>query len=649
MLRPMTTIPSAGGPWTPDTLTAACRGGLEAARAALAEIHAARGPRTVADTLAPYNRLLVEAGNAANTAGLLAETHPDADLRDAARTAEQEVSTFLSELHLDRDLYDALAALDVSGADADTRRCVEHTLRDFRRAGVDRDDATRARLHAIDDELTELGQQFSKHLAEDVRAVAVAPERLAGLPRDWFAAHPPGADGTVRVTTDYPDYNPVMAYATDDDLRRDLYVASKSRGGVANEDLLRRILVLRAERAHLLGYADWADYVTEDKMIESGARAAEFIDRVWQLARARAGRDYDELLRELAEHAPGATAVSDWQKVWLETQVKKRRYRVDAEQVRQYFPYAQVLDGLLEITATIYDLGYVASDAPVWHADVRAFDVVRDGSPIGRIFLDMHPRDGKYKHAAQFGLRDGATSIQLPEGVLVCNLPRPEGDNPALLEHAEVVTMFHEFGHLMHHVLGGHHRWVRHSGVATEMDFVEAPSQMFEEWAWRHDTLARFARHHATGEVIPAELVADMRKADRFGLGTQTVQQMFYAALSLGFHTAADPAGLDLLGELRRLQAKYTPFAHVEGTRFHAGFGHLVGYSAMYYTYMWSLVIARDMLSAFEDGGLMDAATTRRYRDTVLAPGGTKDAAELVRDFLGRDYRFDAFERYLSE
>ena len=509
--------------------------------------------------------------------------------------------------------------------------------------------ATRARLHAIDDELTQLGQQFSKNLAEDVRAVAVEPARLAGLPRDWFAAHAPGPDGTVRVTTDYPDYNPVMAYADDDGLRRDLYVAARSRGGEANEDLLRRILILRAERAHLLDYADWADYVTEDKMIKSGARAGEFIDRVWQLARPRAARDYDELLRELAERSPGATAVADWQKVWLETQVKKRRYQVDAERVRQYFPYAQVLDGLLEITATIFDLGYVACDAPVWHPDVRAFDVVSGGGPIGRIFLDMHPRDGKYKHAAQFGLQATARPApSCPRASWSATSPGPTAGNPALLEHDDVVTMFHEFGHLMHHVLGGRHRWVRQSGVATEMDFVEAPSQMFEEWAWRHDTLARFARHHATGEVIPAELVADMRTADRFGLGTQTVQQMFYAALSLGYHTA-DPGGLDLLGELRRLQAKYTPFAHVEGTRFHAGFGHLVGYSAMYYTYMWSLVIARDMLSAFEDRGLMDAATTRRYRDTVLAPGGTKDAAELVHDFLGRDYRFDAFERYLSE
>jgi thimet oligopeptidase len=186
------------------------------------------------------------------------------------------------------------------------------------------------------------------------------------------------------------------------------------------------------------------------------------------------------------------------------------------------------------------------------------------------------------------------------------------------------------------------------TGVANELDFVEAPSQMFEEWGWNHDTLARFAKHEKTGEVIPKELVAKMRKADKFGLGTQVLQQMFYASISLQFHTT-DPEKLDQLVELKRLQAKYTPFRYVEGTHFHTSFGHLMGYSAMYYTYMWSLVIAKDLLTPFAKKGLMDTATTYAYRDKVLAPGGSKDAAVLVRDFLGRDYNFKAFEKYLAE
>jgi thimet oligopeptidase len=231
--------------------------------------------------------------------------------------------------------------------------------------------------------------------------------------------------------------------------------------------------------------------------------------------------------------------------------------------------------------------------------------------------------------------------------VLVCNFPQPSDDRDALLEHDDVVTMFHEFGHLMHHVLGGHQRWVTQSGIATEWDFVEAPSQLLEEWAWSYDTLARFARHHETGAAIPRELVANMRRADRFGLGTSTVQQVFYASLSLAFHRA-DPASLDQLAVVQRLQQQYTPFAYVPGTRFHASFGHLVGYSAMYYTYLWSLVIARDLLTPFEADGLLATSVTHAYRDKVLVPGGSRDAADLVRDFLGRDYDFAAYERYLA-
>jgi thimet oligopeptidase len=258
----------------------------------------------------------------------------------------------------------------------------------------------------------------------------------------------------------------------------------------------------------------------------------------------------------------------------------------------------------------------------------------------------MHPRAGKYKHAAQFTKKSGVAGVQLPEGVLVCNLPDPK-DGQALMEHDDVETMFHEFGHLMHHVLGGNQRWISQAGVATEWDFVEAPSQMFEEWAWNHDTLSTFAKHVDSGEVIPKELVANMRRAKDFGLGVQTRQQMFYAAISLNFHTA-DPAKLDMTAEVKRLKAKYTPFGFVEGTKFHSNFGHLEGYTALYYTYMWSLVIAKDILTPFLKHGLMNTAWTYKYRDKILAAGGTKDAADLVKDFLGRPFNYKAFEAYLA-
>jgi thimet oligopeptidase len=632
-------------PKSPEELfLAECRTGLNVAKEKLPQILGVEGERTVENTLMLLNELNTGLNNSFAMAGLYSEVHPTEKVREAARTCEQETSTFSTELQLNRALYDALAAVKVDSADAEAKRFHERTLRDFRRAGVDKDNATRQRLQAINEELTKLGQQFAKNIAEDVRTVELTPEQLKGLPDDFIAAHPADATGKVKVTTDYPDYNPFMAYAEDDEAKRLLYIAFRSRADQHNEQLLSQVLALRDEEADLLGYANYADYITEDKMIKSAKNAAEFIERVSKLAQARAKRDYAELLKELKTIDKKATRVEDWQKLYLENRVKTKKYDVDAKDIRPYFPFEQTLAGLLEITGTIYDIQYKpASDAVVWHPDVKAFDVMRGDTKLGRIFLDMHPRDGKYKHAAQFTLHDGVRGVQLPEGVLVCNFPKGN----ELMEHDDVVTMFHEFGHLMHHVLGGDHVWVKQSGVATEHDFVEAPSQMFEEWAWNHETLKRFAKN-AAGEVIPEALVARMRKADKFGVGTQTVQQMFYASISLQFHLV-DPDKLDQLAEVKKLQAKYTPFRYVEGTHFHTSFGHLIGYSAMYYTYMWSLVIAKDLLTPFQKKGLMDPATTRAYRDKILVPGGAKDAADLVHDFLGRDYNIKAFEKYLAE
>ncbi|HEY4242655.1 MAG TPA: M3 family metallopeptidase, partial [Kofleriaceae bacterium] len=495
--------------------------------------------------------------------------------------------------------------------------------------------------------------KFGQNVLADERdwALFLDEADLTGLP-DFLksamaeAAEMRGQKGRYAVTLSRSIYEPFSTFSERRDLREvafNAFIMRGQNGGASdNTDVVRDMLKLRAEKARLLGFTDWADYITADKMIKSGERAAEFIDKVWKLAQPRSQEDYAELLRQLRTVDPKATAVADWQKVWLENLVKKERYEVDASEVRTFFPYDKCLAGLLEITSTIFDISYVPIDETAWHASVLVYDVMRAGAKLGRIYLDMHPREGKYKHAAQFPLKDGVRGVQLPEGVLVCNFPG--GD--ALMEHDDVVTMFHEFGHLMHHVLGGHQPWITQSGVATEWDFVEAPSQMFEEWAWRHDTLARFARHHETGEVISEALVEKMRRADKFGLGTATVQQIFYASISLGFHRA-DPATLDQLVEVQRLQAQYTPFAYVPGTRFHASFGHLVGYSAMYYTYQWSLVIAKDLLTPFEARGLMATDVTYAYRDKVLVPGGTRDAAALVRDFLGREYDFRAYEHFL--
>jgi thimet oligopeptidase len=259
----------------------------------------------------------------------------------------------------------------------------------------------------------------------------------------------------------------------------------------------------------------------------------------------------------------------------------------------------------------------------------------------------MHPREGKYKHAAQFSIISGLKDRQYPEGALVCNFPDPK-DGAALMEHPQVVTMFHEFGHLLHYVFAGGHQWIPLSGVATEWDFVEAPSQFLEEWAWSPKVLQMFALHYETNEPIPVDLVKKMRAAEEFGKAIAARQQMFYAALSVDYFDR-DPKSFDLLKLLKSLQAQYSYFPYEEGTHFHYSFGHLEGYSAMYYTYMWSLSLAKDLFEPFKQNDIMNKALARRFRDMVLTPGGAKDAKDLVTQFLGREPTFEAFEKWLTK
>jgi thimet oligopeptidase len=632
---------------TSDGLTAGCRADMDRARAEAGRARSAAG-RDGAAVLRAFDTAFAALADAAARASLARNVHPDPAMRDAAESAEREVDALSTELSLDRGLYDALRSVDPSGDDAATRYLVEKSLRDFRRAGVDKDEPTRVRVRALREELVRIGQEFGRNIKDDVRRVELDPVELDGLPEDWRRAHPPGPDGKVTVTTDNTDYVPFMTYARSGRAREALWRLYRLRGHPRNLEVLSRMLARRAELARVLGYPSWAAYVTEDKMIRSVEAAAAFIERITGGAEARMRRDFAQLLERKRTDAPDAERVDPWDSAFLQERIKAERYGFDSQSVRPYFEYVRVKEGVLEVTGRLFGIAYRrAHDAAVWHPDVEAYDVEEDGRILGRIYLDMFPREGKYKHYAQFTLASGQEGIRLPEGVLVCNFPRPAPGAPALMEHGDVKTFFHEFGHLLHHVLGGRTRWAGQSGVATEWDFVEAPSQMLEEWVWDPGVLSRFGRHVETGEPIPAALVRRMKAADEYGKGLMVRQQMFYAATSLELHLR-DPEGLDTTRLVAEMQERYTPFRHVEGTFFHESFGHLDGYSAIYYTYMWSLVIAKDLFRPFREAGLMDPSVARRYRTAILESGGSKPAAELVKDFLGRPHSFEAYEQWLD-
>lgn len=593
--------------------------------------------------LAEIDKLDIVIDRVISKASLFRNVHPNAALREAADNCQQKVIELITEINLSKPLYAKIAKIDTSQLSALDKRYVEELIQDYKRSGVDLDEKSRNRIRALQDEIVALGQSFNKNIREDVRSISVSSaSELEGLPQDYIDAHPAGEDGKITLTTSYPDYIPVMQYAKNDALRLAFYKEFRKRGYPANEKVLKDLLIKRAELAKILGYSDYASYVTEDLMIKTPENARNFINKINVLAKKQANEEYQLLLNRLKQIDPNATRVGDWQKAYLEELVKTEQFDVDSQKIREYFNYNAVRDGIFDLTETMFGVTIKPWQTEVWHESVESYEMWEGDHLVGKFFLDMHPREGKYNHAAAFGYQDGVKGVQPPILALVCNFP----SGTDLMEHSQVETFLHEFGHLLHGLFGGHQPRMYFSGIKPEHDFVEAPSQMLEEWVWDADTLKTFAKN-AAGETIPDDLIAKMNAGRNFGRALFTRHQMFYAAVSLNYYTG-DPANIDLTATMKALQKEYSPYAYVEDTYFHASFGHLYGYSATYYTYMWSLVIASDMFSEFEKAGLRNKEVATRYRDTVLAPGGSKDAAQMVEDFLGRPYSFETFAKGLS-
>ena len=621
---------------------------LARARGLITQLKSVTGTRTLDNTLAPYDAALNQIDIAGSEAQLLENASSEAALRGAGESMGQVVSTYGTELSLDKGVFEAMKNLDISKADAETQFYVTRELRDFKLAGVDKDEKTRARIKELSDELVKVGQDFGRNIREDVRSIKADPADLKGLPQDFLDGHKPGDDGKVTIDINYPDYIPVMTFCKNDDVRKRLYMEFNNRAFPKNMDVLKHMITARNELANLVGYPTWADYTTATKMTGTPKVVRDFIDHIVAVSEVSQKRDYQTLLARKRQDVPAATAVEPWESGYWQELVRRSEYDFDSQSLRPYLPYDRVQQGVLDVTATLFGFTYRAvPNAPVWDPSVQCFEVLDHGKLLGRFYLDMHPRPNKFNHAAHFGIRAGIKGVQLPEAALICNLPGGKAGDPGLCTISDVTTFFHEFGHLLHNMSASQHRWEGVAGVRTERDFVEAPSQMLEEWMRDPKTLQTFAKHYQTGEPVPTELVMKMRRADEFAKGLGVRRQMVYADLSLSIYNQ-DPAKVDIEQITRDLVKRYQPFAFVEGTHFPCAFGHLDGYSAVYYTYMWSLVIAKDMFSAFNPDNLLDPVIAARYRAAVLAPGGSKPAAKLVEDFLGRPFGFEAYQRWLD-
>ncbi len=606
-----------------------------------------------------YDDAVAALSQTGSECGLLDSVHPAKPVRDKAQQLAQRVAEAATSLSLNPDVYRALSAVDTANADAATQHYVERTLLQYRLAGVDKDEATRTKLRELQDKATLLSLTIGRNVQEGTQRVKVEDlTELEGLPEDFRRNHPATADGVVELTTDYPDYLPVMTFAASDALRQRMFLSYNTRAYPANRDLLLELFRTRHAIANLLGFATWADFATADQMIGSASAVKRFLERLEKATRTGAEREYQTVLEFAQKQRPGLDVLDAASRgYWLE-QYRRAAFAFDSQAVRPYFPYAQVEAGILATAARLFKVEFrPAADAEIWHPSVAAWDVYDGVKHVGRFYLDMHPREGKDKWFSAAPLVPGIAGRQFPEAALICNFPGGASDSaggdddpgdPGLMQHSDVVTYFHEFGHLMHAILGGQQQWAGISGIATEGDFVEVPSQMLEEFFRDARLLETFARHYQTGEPIPAALVETMNRAGAFGRADWVRTQLFYTTYSLEVHDR-DPKTLDLDALLKAEYEHFLPYRWIEGNRMYASFTHLCGYSSNYYTYLYDKVIAIDFFNQFDRAALLEDPATMRYRREVLDRGGAAPGRTMVREFLGRDESMESFESWIGE
>jgi len=623
----------------PGQIEAACDAGLAGAKqrvAALEQHKPDAGWLRASDELNAY----IE--DVSNPIDFLSHVHPDKAMRDTAQACALRWAEFLSTLGQNETLY--RAAKQVQPADAIDREYLRDTLQGFEDAGVGLPPEPRARAKAINDRITDLGQQFEKNVRDDNTQLAFTEAELRGVPESVWKGAKRDAQGRVLLTLAYPHYFPVVQSAEDPAARERMWRAKTDEGGEANLKLLGEIAQLRREYAQLFGHASFDDFKLRRRMAEKTEKVLRFLDDVKAAVADAEQRELQELREAKARHLNQpvqSVKLQRWDLPYYTERVRRERYSVDQEAFRPYFPPQPSLKFALRVIEKTMGVRYTRVPAKLWHPEVQAYAVseAKTGKPLATLLVDLYPREGKYNHAAVFSYRNGSTLLdRVPQAALVVNFDR-QG-----LTLEELETLLHELGHAVHNNLSAT-RYSSQGGTSTLRDFVEAPSQMLEDWVYDPEVLKTFAEVCPVCKPVPEALLDKARAAKDYGKGVKFARQHLYASYDIALHgpDAPEPMGL-----WARMEGA-TPMGHVAGSKFPAGFGHLAsGYAAGYYGYLWSLVLAMDLRTAFEPDKL-DPKVGRRYRDIVLGNGGQRPPQELVREFLGREPNAKAFYDYLKQ
>ena len=635
---------------TAESVTSATDEAIARAEALVAEAVAA-DPPAFETVLEPLEQAQAAVAEGYGRGAFMGQVHPDAAVRDAGEAAEERINKWRVGLAFREDLYRAVAAAasGPEGFEGERARLVEHWMRDFRRAGQELTPEARSELERLRTRLVELEVAFQRNVNEARDWIEVTREELAGLPDDYVERLKRGErEGTYQVSLDYPELHPFMAQARDRARREELTRKNWNQAAAANRPLVTEAIALRQRIADLLGHPTWAHHAMEVKMAARPERVQEFYDDLIPPLEAAARREIDAL-GALARR-DGHDGVQLWDWAYYDNEQSLTDYGVDHNAISEYLPLEQAMQGMFELTGEVFGLTYEQlPDARAWHPSVRLYAIHdrASGELLAHFYADLHPREGKYGHAAAFplivGHRGHDGEYVRPVNAIVANFTPPTADRPSLLRHGphgELETLFHEFGHILHMSLTTA-AYTRFSGAETEWDFVEAPSQIMEHWVWEPSVLARFARHFGTGEPLPAELAEKMRAARYINVGIRYARQVFFGTMDVALHTSG--ASPDLDATIRRAFA-VTHLPYPEETFMLGAFAHLMGgYDAGYYGYLWAEVIGDDMFGRFLREGITSPDVGAAYRRTILEPNGSRSADEMVREFLGRDPSNEAF------
>ena len=630
---------------------------LDEARRAIDALCSGPLPPTYADTVERLDDVMERVKTRIAPVTHLLSVAETPELREAFNEVLPEITEFWTRITLNELLWTRLKAFADTDEGADLsgirKRHLKTVLRDFRRAGADLSPDGKDKLSVIRLELSQLQRKFSENVLDATNAYTLLitdEARLDGVPdadreHTRLKAKEADQEGWL-LTLDYPSFEPVVKYATDRSVRKELFDAYVSRcqaGEFSNVEIITRLLELRRELAEVLGYPDFADFRLEDHMAKTGRAAFEFVEELTRRTRPYWERD----LNELRKHARtlGLDELYPWDAAYVSESLRKARYDIDDEVTRPYFPLDRVLEGLFESTRRVF--GLVVRERQIketWHSDVRFYDLLNedDGTQMGSFYADWHPRREKRQGAWMNDLFTGGPTDEGFEphiGIIAGNLTPPKGEVPSVLTHREVETIFHEFGHLLHH-LSSQVPIAPMAGINVAWDFVELPSQIMENWTWEEEALPLFSGHYETGEPLPKELYDRLQKARRFMGGWRQMRQLSFGFLDLQLHRGATlPSHQGIMEYIEQLLVDYMPCPVFARSHTSASFTHIFsgGYAAAYYSYLWSEVLEADAFGRFQREGIFDREVGRAFLDCILTKGDSDEPEVLFRDFMGRD------------